>query len=339
MTIQHVSTPNASVDRKKRSLKDALIRMSQMREFTLILIIVALFIGMSFASPYFLTWANMKAMLLSFSTEGIVVVGMTMLLIVGGIDLSVGAVMCLAMVFAAKLFILGMNPWLASLASIGFSGFIGWLMGMCVTRLGLHHFIVTLAFMGLARGASMIITQGTPISLFTLPPEFKFIGQGTLFGVPFSIIIFFVVIIISDFLLRNAKAFRKIFYTGSNEKAAQYSGVNTNKVKLYVTVLSSALCGLAGIIYMSKFGAATPNFGVGLELNIIAAAVIGGASLKGGEGTIFGAILGIALLSVVSSSLILLDVSVYWQEFIKGLILLAAVAIDHHLHQKSKAKS
>lgn len=106
MTIEHVSTPSTSVTGKKRSFRDALVRVSQMREFTLILIIVAMFIGMSFASPYFLTWANMKAMLLSFSTEGIVVVGMTMLLIVGGIDLSVGAVMCLAMVFAAKLFML-----------------------------------------------------------------------------------------------------------------------------------------------------------------------------------------------------------------------------------------
>lgn len=307
----------------------------KMREFTLILIILALVITMSFASPYFLTWGNIKAMLLSFSTEGIVVVGMTMLLIVGGIDLSVGAVMCLAMVMAAKFFVLGVDPWLASFMSITLCGGIGWIMGLFVTRIGLHHFIVTLAFMGIARGASLVITQGTPISLFTLPPEFKFVGQGTVWGVPFSIVIFFIVVIIADYLLRNATAFRKVFYTGSNEKAAQYSGIRTNRIKIGVTIFSSTLCGLAGIIYMSKFGAATPNFGVGLELNIIAAAVIGGASLKGGEGTIFGAILGIALLSVVSSSLILLDISVYWQDLIKGLILLAAVAIDHILHHRN----
>ncbi|PTY38739.1 ABC transporter permease [Saccharospirillum sp. MSK14-1] len=326
------NTPSFSPDPTKRGLFG---NIRKMRELTLILIIVGLFIVMSFASPYFLTWANMKAMLLSFSTEGIVVVGMTMLLIVGGIDLSVGAVMCLAMVMAAKLFVLGMNPWLASLSSIGICSIIGLIMGNCVTRIGMHHFIVTLAFMGIARGASMVITQGTPISLFSLPPEFKFVGQGTLWGVPFSIIIFFVVVIIADYLLRNATAFRKIFYTGSNERAAEFSGIRTKRIKIGVTVLSSTLCGLAGIIYMSKFGAATPNFGVGLELNIIAAAVIGGASLKGGEGTVFGAILGIALLSVVSSSLILLNVSVYWQDLIKGLILLAAVAIDHILHNRS----
>jgi ribose transport system permease protein len=310
-------------------------RVQKMRELTLILIIVFLFVVMSFASPYFLTFANMKAMLLSFSTEGIIVVGMTLLLIVGGIDLSVGAVMCLAMVMAGKMFVLGLDPWLASIASIMVCSGIGWTMGQFVTRVGLHHFIVTLAFMGIARGASLLITQGTPISLFTLPPEFKFIGQGTVWGLPFSIIIFVVVVVISDYLLRNATAFRKVFYTGSNEKAAEYSGIRTSRIKVGVTIFSSTLCGVGGIIYMSKFGAATPQFGVGLELTIIAAAVIGGASLYGGEGSVLGAILGIALLSVVSSSLILLDVSVYWQGLVKGLILLAAVTVDQLLHRRA----
>lgn len=319
----------------KSRIMNLLTQTKNMRELTLIAIIAVLFIVMSFASPYFLTWANMKAMLLSFSVEGIVVVGMTMLIIIGGIDLSVGAVMCLAMVMAGKMFTMGMDPWSASALSIVFCAGIGGLMGLCVTRIGLHHFIVTLAFMGLARGASMIITQGTPISLFTLPPAFKFIGQGTVFGIPFSILVFFFVVVVSDYLLRNATAFRKIFYTGSNEKAAEYSGVRTDRIKFWVTVLCSGLCGLAGIIYMSKFGAAIPTFGVGVELNIIAAAVIGGASFNGGQGSIFGAILGIALLSVVTSSLILLNVSVYWQEFIRGLILLAAVALDHILHKKT----
>ncbi len=311
-------------------------RFIKMREANLIVIILALFIVMSFASPYFLTWANMKAMMLSFSTEGIVVVGMTVLIIVGGIDLSVGAVMCLAMVIAGKLFLMGMNPWLASLISIGCSGLLGLAMGLCVTKIRLHTFIVSLAMMGIARGLAMTITQGTPLSLFTLPPEFKFIGQGTVMGVPFVIVIFFIIVIISDYLLRHHAALRKVYYTGSNEAAAQYSGINIDKIKVGAIILCTTFAGLAGIIYMSKFGAATPNFGVGLELNIIAAAVIGGASLKGGEGSVLGAILGIALLSVVSSSLILLDVSPYWQDLIKGLILLVAVSIDQILHDKQK---
>jgi ribose transport system permease protein len=179
----------------------------------------------------------------------------------------------------------------------------------------------------------MIVTQGTPLSLFTLPVSFKFIGQGALWGVPFVILLFFVLVALFDFLLRKATLFRKVFYTGSNERAAAYSGININRIKLWVTVLTSTLAGLAGIIYMARLGSATPTFGVGMELNVIAAAVIGGASLKGGTGSILGAVLGVALLSIVTSSLILINVSVYWQELIKGLILLAAVSIDHLLNK------
>lgn len=308
--------------------------LASMREAGLIVIILALCIAMSFASPHFLTWGNFRAMLMSFSIEGIVVVGMTVLLIVGGIDLSVGSVVCFSMVVSGALFLAGLDPWTASLIGIGVSALIGAAMGFFVTVIGLNHFITSLAAMVIVRGMCLVVTKGTPLSLFTLPPTFKAIGQGSFNNIPYVILIFVVVVAIFDFLLRRATAFRKVFYTGSNEKAAQFSGIRTNQVKFWVTVLCSTLAGVAGVIYMARFGAATPTFGAGMELNIIAAAVIGGASLNGGSGTIFGAILGMALLSVVTSSLILLDVSVYWQDMIKGCILLAAVSIDHFLHRK-----
>lgn len=312
--------------------------LGNMRELGLLLIIVTLCVAMSFASPYFLTWNNFRAMLMSFSVEGIVVVGMTILLIVGAIDLSVGSVVCFAMVVSGYLFLAGLDPWSASLAGILASSVVGMLMALCVTRIGLHSFIVSLAFMVIVRGLCLAITGGTPLSLFSLPPSFKFIGQGNIYGLPVVIIIFALVVAIFDFLLRKATVFRKVFYTGSNEKAAAYSGIRIDRVKFWCIVLCSTLSGVAGVIYMARFGAATPTFGVGMELNIIAAAVIGGASLKGGSGTVLGAILGMALLSVVSSSLILLDVSVYWQDAIRGLILLAAVAIDHVLHNRKLAR-
>ncbi|MDQ0331602.1 ribose transport system permease protein [Mesorhizobium sp. YL-MeA3-2017] len=314
--------------------RSSFARLASMREAGLIVIILALCIAMSFASPHFLTWGNFRAMLMSFSIEGIVVVGMTILLIVGGIDLSVGSVVCFSMVVSGALFLMGLDPWTASLIGIAVSALIGAVMGFFVTVVGLNHFITSLAAMVIVRGLCLVITKGTPLSLFTLPPEFKAIGQGSFQGVPYVIIIFVVVVAIFDFLLRRATAFRKVFYTGSNEKAAQFSGIKTNQVKFWVTVLCATLSGVAGVIYMARFGAATPTFGAGMELNIIAAAVIGGASLKGGSGTIFGAILGIALLSVVTSSLILLDISVYWQDMIKGCILLAAVSADHFLHRQ-----
>lgn len=313
-----------------------LMKLLRMRETGLILIIIAMFVVMSFASPYFLTWVNIRAMVMAFAVEGIVVVGMTILLISGGIDLSVGSVTALAMVVAGWLFLQGVDPWLASAVAIGLATACGAFMGFFVTRVGLHHFIVSLAVMVIARGICLLFTGGRPLGLYSLPPEFKFIGQGSIGPIPLVIIIFVAVVLLFDFMLRRTVMFRKVFYTGSNEKAAAYSGIRTKRVVFLTTTLCSALCGVAGVIYMARFGSAQPTFGLGMELNVIAAAVIGGASLKGGSGTIFGAILGAVLLSVVSSSLALLDVSVYWQDIIRGTILLTAVTIDHYLGKSRK---
>jgi ribose transport system permease protein len=317
-----------------RGLSAGLKQIVSVREFGLLAIIALIFVVMSFASPYFLTWGNMRAILLSFSIEGIVVIGMTILLIVGGIDLSVGSVVCLSMVIGGTLFLAGLDPWTASLIAIAACGFIGFLMGLCVTRIGLHFFIVSLAFMVITRGLSLLFTQGTPQSLFSLPPAFKFVGQGSLGGVPFVIVIFVVLIALFDVLLRRSVIFRRVYYTGSNEKAARLSGIDTKRMKVMCATICSTLAGVAGVIYMARFGAATPQFGVGMELSVIAAAVIGGASLNGGSGTIAGAVLGAALLSLVTSSLILLNVPVYWQDIIRGAILLVAVTADHLLNAR-----
>jgi ribose transport system permease protein len=319
-------------------LANAARQLLGMREVGLIAIILALFVVMSFASPYFMTWVNMRAMAMAFAVEGIVVVGMTILLISGGIDLSVGSVTALAMVIAGLLFLAGIDPWTASAIAILACIAIGAAMGFFVTRVGLHHFIVSLAVMVIARGLCLLGTGGRPLGLYTLPPEFKFIGQGSIGVIPLVIVIFVAVVIAFDFMLRKTTMFRKVFYTGSNEKAAAYSGIRTKKVVFLTTTLCSGLCGVAGIVYMARFGSAQPTFGIGMELNVIAAAVIGGASLSGGVGTIFGAILGAILLSVVSSSLALLDVSVYWQDIIRGSILLAAVTIDHFINKRRRQR-
>lgn len=306
------------------------------RETGLIVIILTLFTVMSFISPYFLTVDNLRAMAMAFAVESIVVVGMTILLISGGIDLSVGSVTALAMVVAGWLFLNGIDPWAAAAFAIAVTTCIGMFMGFLTTVVGLHHFIVSLGVMVIARGICLLATGGRPLGLYSLPPEFKFIGQGAIYGIPLVIIIFVVVVVSFDFLLRRTTAFRKVFYTGSNPKAAAYSGIRVGRVVFATTTLCSALCGVAGVIYMARFGSAQPSFGVGMELNVIAAAVIGGASLSGGVGTIFGAILGAVLLSVVSSSLALLNVSVYWQDIIKGSILLTAVLFDHYLVKRRR---
>jgi ribose transport system permease protein len=235
------------------------------------------------------------------------------------------------------LFLAGVNPWIASLIAIAACAGIGAIMGFFVTVVGLHHFIVTLAAMVIARGLCLLGTGGRPLGLFELPDSFKWIGIGSIGPIPVAIVIFLVTVVVFDFLLRRTTAFRKVFYTGSNERAAAYSGIRTKRVLFLTTMLCSTLCGVAGIIYMARFGSAQPTFGVGMELNVIAAAVIGGASLSGGKGSILGAILGAVLLSLVSSSLALLNVSVYWQDIIRGSILLAAVTFDHYLVKRRAA--
>ena len=322
------------VEPEQKLLHSMILRLRGFREGTLILVILAVGILMSFLSPYFLTVGNIRATLLSFATEGIVVVGMTFVMVLGGIDLSVGSVMALAMVVSGKLYLLGLPILFAALIGLGTAAVVGFIIGFFITRVGLSPFITTLAMMGIARGGCFVVTKGTPLSLFSMPESFKNIGLGSVAGIPYIIIIFIVIVVASDFLMRRSKTMRKVFYTGSNETAAIYSGVNTRRIKQGVYTLTSFMAGLAGILYMSRFSSATPGFGAGVELTTISAAVIGGASLNGGEGTVLGAVLGIALLAIITTSMILLDVSVYWQDLIKGLILLTAVSLDYLRHKK-----
>lgn len=330
--------PGSEVNKEGLSKVSFMEKLKNFRELNLIIIIFVICVIMTFASPYFLTWANIEAVLLSFTTNGIVVIGMTIMLIGGGIDISVGYTMCLAMCLSGALFLNGWNPWLASLAGFATTSVVGLIIGFFVTKVKLSHFITTLSLHGILRGLCLIITKGTPLSLYHLPPNFKFMGVGKILGIPFVIILFFVIVIICDFLFRRSTLIRLVFYVGSNEKAAMFSGINVNKVKVAVAVLCSSLAGMAGIIYMARFTSATPTFGQGLEMTAISAAVIGGASLTGGKGTVLGAVLGITLLQLVTSSMVLLDVNPYWQTFVIGVILLTAISLDS-LGQMRKTKN
>jgi ribose transport system permease protein len=188
--------------------------------------------------------------------------------------------------------------------------------------------------MSIARGVAYVFTKGSPISLGSITKSFDAVGQGDLFGIPNPVLILLVLVIVVDYLMRNSTWFRQIYYVGSNEKAAHLSGINVNRVKMFVYILSALLSGIAGIITLSRFGVAAPTAGTGAELRAIAGAVIGGASLTGGEGTIWGAILGIILVALVNNALVLMNVSVYWQSLVTGVVLLGAVVIDIFAHRR-----
>lgn len=309
--------------------------ITSFRETTVILIIVVIGLIISMLSPHFLTEDNLMSTAIGLSADGIIAVGMTIALVSGGFDFSVGSVMSLSGVTAGVLYLNGMNIWLACIAALITGTLCGFVNGFFIGRVGLNPFITTLAIMGIARGGSYVLTQGSPISLFGVPDSFIFIGQGKILGIPFIVAVFIVIAIVGDFMMRKSEPLRRIFYTGSNEKAAILSGIDTAKVKMNVYLLVAALSSIAGILSIARFTVAAPTTGLGADASMrsISAAVIGGASLSGGEGTILGSVLGVILLNLISNGLILLNVPVYWQDLVNGVILISAVTLDYLSHQ------
>jgi len=310
-------------------------KFKNIRELSILVIIIIFSFILRFLTPYFLTYNNLKTVAIGLSADGIIAIGMTIALISGGFDLSVGSVMALSGVTTATLYAGGFNIWLAVLIGLLISALCGLVNGYFIGKVGLNPFITTLGMMGIARGVAYIITEGAYISLYDVSNIFSSLGGGDIFSIPYIVLIFIMIACFADFSLRKSSPLRKVFYTGSNEEAAILSGINTQKVKLYVFVLTAILAGIAGILTLSRFQVATPTAGTGAELRVISAAVIGGASLKGGEGTIFGAVLGVILLNIINNALILLNVSVYSQELVNGVVLISAVTLDYLSH-KSK---
>jgi ribose transport system permease protein len=332
-----MSTMNAPTPQKPMGgISRGMGRFRGFREGTTILIILVLGLIMSLLSPVFLTGENFSTMFKIFAINGLVVIGMTLVMIGGGIDLSVAAVMALVGVVAGQLFLVfHWNIWVASLAGLCVGIMIGFLNGFFVTRVGLSPFIVTLALSFMARGLAFVLSQAMPLPLNSIPNGFKFIGRGTLMlGIPFIVVLFLVVAVIFDFLTRRSTVIRRIYYVGSNEKAARFSGINVNSVRMGIYVLSGILAAIAGIFSISRFNSAPPYGFAGVEMTAICAAVIGGTSMNGGEGSIFGAVLGIAMLAVIETATNLLEISPYLKDLITGAILLTAVSIDMLSHRK-----
>ncbi len=306
------------------------------REGTLILVIIVIGGVTALLSPFFLTGDNLSTLILSFAINGISVIGMQVVMVSGGLDLSVGSVIGMVGAIAGKLYLSGVNVWVAAAVALIIAALAGAINGFFITRVGLSPFIATLAMYSIARGAAYVVAQGIPLSLYSMPKAFKSIGTGDIGGVPFVVITLVVFLVVADLMMRRTKVMRTVFYTGSNEKAARFAGINVRGVKMGVYILCSSLAGLAGILSVARFATATPYFATGFELQAISACAIGGASLSGGAGTVLGSVLGIALLSLITSCLILLDFSAYWQDLVSGVILLGAVTLDYLTNVRGK---
>jgi ribose transport system permease protein len=301
------------------------------REALMVVIILATIVILTILSPHFLAWANFLAISRGLAMEGLVVIGMTILLVGGMFDLSVGSTMALSGVLCAWALGNGLGIPVAILVGLLTGVAVGLVNGSIVTRVGVNPLITTLGMMSVARGAALVLTQGRPISNF--PKPFIWIGQGVIelvpdYPVPVPLIVLIVVVIIFDVLLRRARFFRQMYYIGSNEKAARLTGINVPRVVLSAFVLCGALAGLGGVISTARLTSAIPTSFIGVEMRVISAAIIGGSSLAGGEGTIVGSILGLVFMALLSNAMVILGVSVYWEGVILGTVLVLAVMVD-----------
>jgi len=302
----------------------ALLQVRELNVLTALLVVVAL---ISFSTPYFMTTDNLMGVFRSFSLIAIMSIGMVMVIITGGIDLSVGSVMGLSSLVTALGFQSGLSAIVCVLGGLLTGLMFGLFNGVLITVIRLPPFIATLGSLSIGRGLMYIITHGVPLTPDT-PDAFAEIGQGYVGLVPVPVVIMLGMTIVFSTLMRKTRFGRHVYATGGNEQAARLSGVKTARVKLLVYMLSGLIAALAGVISFSRYLSAEPASGFGAELDVIAAAAIGGASLAGGVGSVEGAIIGAALAGIIANGVVLMNINTYAQQAITGAVILIAVSLD-----------
>lgn len=284
----------------------------------------------SFMNDRFLTVSNIMNVLRQTSINSVIAAGMTFVILTGGIDLSIGSTLAFTGAISATLIFSGVHPIIAVIVALLLGLIIGALNGIVISKGKVQPFIVTLATMTILRGATMVFTNGKPISTGyeAYGEMFRNIGEGYLFGIPNPVIITIIVFALSFFILKNTAVGRYVYAVGGNEDATKLSGINVDRVKLFVYGINGLLAALAGIIITSRLSSAQPTAGSGYELDAIAAVVLGGTSLAGGVGSIFGTVVGALIIGILNNALNLMNVSSYYQLLLKGLVILVAVLLD-----------
>jgi inositol transport system permease protein len=306
------------------------------RKYAIVFILLAMLLAMTFLSEAFLTPRNLLNIVRQISVMGLIAIGVTMVIITGGIDLSSGSVLALAAVVSTSLAQrldwseikfpgLDVPVIVPILAALAVGALCGLVNGSLIASFKIPPFIATLGMMTIARGFALIYSE-RPVSGLT--DSYNYIGQGEPFGIPLPILILAVVAIGAHIMLNNTRFGRHIYALGGNEQAARISGINISRVKIGVYTIAGLLAGLSGLVLSSRIGSGQPGLGLGYELDAIASAVIGGTSLSGGIGTIWGTIVGALIIGVLNNGLDLLNVSAYWQTIVKGSIIVVAVIID-----------
>jgi len=295
------------------------------RRYGIVISFFLLCLVLSLLSERFLTLTNILNVLRQSSINGIIAVGMTMVILTAGIDLSVGAILALTCVVTADLLQKGIPVPLAMLTGLALGAALGMVSGLLVSRLRIPPFIATLGLMTVSRGLALTYTQGMPIT--ALPASFNFLGAGSIGPIPMPIIVAGLIFLIGYFILTRTSLGFYIYSLGDNPVAAHLSGISVSKVILFVYALSGLLSALAGMVLTGRLDSAQPSAGYGYEFDAIAAVVVGGTSLAGGEGSLFGTLVGALLIGVLNNGLNLLNVSALWEGVVKGAVIALALLL------------
>lgn len=300
---------------------------------TLIILLILLLeiIILSILTPTFFTFSILLSIANQISVTGIVAVGMIFVLIAGSIDLSVGSQMALSGIISAWLMVnLGVNSWIAVLLCILICVILGIINGFITSKLNIHPFIITIAASTIYRGISKTINSGMPV--YGLSDKFLNFTRITIFTIPLPVIILMLCIVIGIFILNKTYIGKYFFAIGGDEKVAELAGLNTGNIKVLVYSLCGFFTGIASIISLSRIGSAQPLVSTGIELDVLAAAALGGISFKGGKGSIINIVIGVFIMGILGSGLIMLNVGEYFRNITKGVILLIAIGIDKSTH-------
>lgn len=305
-------------------------------KYGVLLVFILMFLTFSIFAPNFTNVKNLMNVSRQINTLGICAVGMTLLLITGGIDLSLGYQLSLINVLCAWLMVKqGMHPVPAVIISLMVGTAIGAINGVIIVKSGVHPMIVTLAVSQVLNGISFLVSKAIPI--FGFPKSFSILGQGTIGGyIPISLIFMVIVFVIGHIVLSRLPFGRYLYAVGSNEEAAKLAGVNTAKVRIIAHTVCSFLAAVAAIFLLSRTNSGLSTNGAGFEFNVITACVLGGVSNMGGRGTIYQAVLGVLIIGFLENGMLLMNVNEFWQLVVKGLLLLIAVVYDASVVRSSE---
>lgn len=318
-----------------KKIISVLKKILQTKQIGLIIFLFLMWFVMSRISPFFLTRSNLLLILDQASTVAIAGIGMTFVIISGGVDLSVGGVAALSgMIAGVCLMRLNFGPVLSIICALLVGLFFGFMNGVLISKFKLQPMISTLGTLSIARGLTLISTSGRPI--FVLDPTLNYIGNGKVFGIPIAVIIALLVFFIGHIMLTYSEFGRFVYAIGGNEEATRLSGIKVDRQKILIYMISGFCASLVGVILVGLLGASEPTVGLGLELDSIAVTAIGGTNLMGGIGGVVGTVIGSVLIGTIKNSLTILNIVSYYQQVIIGIVIIIAVLLEYFRGRRVK---